>query len=146
MPFLYIGLADMIGRKFAVVVGGVVFFIGGAVQAGTIALWYVYTEITYSSGWFDPDREHVPTTAYPFVQDGYSRQGDSWDWCGVRNFIFGTVPCNVQATRTIYFSTYTSNQCTYLPVTPFVLQVFHTEGFNCFLSITSFVMICIIYV
>ena len=35
-----VALADIIGRKFAIIVGGVVFFIGGAVQAGSIALWY----------------------------------------------------------------------------------------------------------
>lgn len=35
----FTGMADSIGRKCAIIVGGVVFFIGGAVQAGSIALW-----------------------------------------------------------------------------------------------------------
>ena len=34
------GLSDWIGRKYAIVVGGGVFLLGGAVQSASLNLWY----------------------------------------------------------------------------------------------------------
>lgn len=35
------GLSDLLGRKFSIICGGIVFFTGGAVQSGSIYLWMV---------------------------------------------------------------------------------------------------------
>lgn len=39
-PLLRAVLADRLGRKLAIIIGGVVFFLGGAVQAGSFYIWY----------------------------------------------------------------------------------------------------------
>lgn len=38
---LHLVLSDLIGRKFAIVSGGLVFIVGGVLQAAAYFLWYV---------------------------------------------------------------------------------------------------------
>ncbi len=37
--FFYIALADIGGRKLAIISGGTVFALGGAIQAGAVLIW-----------------------------------------------------------------------------------------------------------
>ena len=40
-------LSDGIGRKLAIICGGVVFFLGGGVQAGSFYIWYAVRVIMH---------------------------------------------------------------------------------------------------
>lgn len=91
-----IALSDVIGRKYAIITGGVVYTVGGGLQSGSQFLWLgnLVPRLTFRKE--SPGMRlgtcisaSIIDILMPFLhlQDDICGEIHKWSWCGVRYFM-----------------------------------------------------------